>query len=150
MPGVVDTFELAVQGFLDFTMVCHCNQHLTMQIWRALLWLSVTLHDLREMQVIAAMAFGRCGVSRHYGYRVSYCFQYAKLTAVVGCSTGVLIDVQYWMEQCRDIQTGWRVLTRHLGCLTTITADKGCDWGGRCQALRDHNFQIAIVHNGLW
>jgi len=150
MPTILDIFGLSAGELPDFTTVCHRKQALKMRIWRVLLRLSVTLHDLGEIQAIDATAFERRAVSRHYGNRVGYYFQRVKTTALVDCSTGVFIDIHCSMKQPHDTQIGRQVLTRNLDQLHTITADKGYDWDELRQLLRDHDIRPVIRHKVFW
>ena len=91
MPSVIDMFELPADKLPDFTILCHRKQGLKMKIWRVLLRLSVTFHELGDVQAIDATGFERRAVSRHYGKRVGYYFQAVTTTALVDCQTGVII-----------------------------------------------------------
>lgn len=150
MPDILDTFGLTADQLPHFTTVCHRKQQLKMKVWRVLLRLSVTLHDLGDVQAIDASAFDRRAVSRHYGNRVGYYFQAVKTTMLVDCETGVIIDVHCSMKQPHDTQIGWQVLTRNFDRLTTITADKGYDWDDLRAKLRNHNIRPVIKHKEFW
>lgn len=128
IPSIRDRFRLEVDELSDFTTVCHRKQQIKMKVWRVLLRLSVTLHELGDVQAIDATAFERRAVSRHYGKRVGYYFQAVKTTALVDCVSGVILDIHCSMKQPHDMQIGWQVLTRNLDKVNTITADKGYNW----------------------
>jgi hypothetical protein len=83
-----------------------------MAVWRVLLRLSASLHDLGEVQAIDATGFERHSASRHYANRVDYHFQAVKTTALVDCETTAIIDIDCSMKQPHDSQIGWQVLTR--------------------------------------
>lgn len=104
----------------------------------------MSLHELGDVQAIDATGFGRQTVSRHYEKRIRYYFQAVKTTALVNCSTNVIIDVYCSMKQPHDSQIGWQVLTRSLDTLDTITADKGYDWDGLREKLRAHDIRLVI------
>jgi IS5 family transposase len=150
MPGVLDTFGLSTTNLPDFTTVCARKQTLKMKVWRVLLRLSVSIHELGDVQAIDATGFGRRAVSRHYGKRVGYYFQAVKTTALVDCETNVILDVHCSMKQPHDSQIGWQVLTRNLDQLNTITADKGYDWDDLRTELRGHDIRPVIKHKEHW
>lgn len=150
MPSILDTFGLTAANLPDFTTVCARKQALKMKVWRVLLRLSVSLHELGDVQAIDATGFGRRAVSRHYGKRIRYYFQAVKTTVLVDCETNVIIDVHCSMKQPHDSQIGWQVLTRNLDKLCTITADKGYDWDDLRKKLRDHGIRPVIKHKEHW
>lgn len=121
-----------------------------MQIWRALLRLSVPLHDLGDVQAIDATSFERCAVSRHSGTRVGYYFQRVKTNPLVDCATGVIIDIHCSMKQSHDTQIGRQDLTSILDRVTTTTADKGYDWDDLRQTLREYDIRPVIKLNVVW
>lgn len=127
MPAILEKFGLSATNLPDFTTLCARKQAIKMKVWRVLLQLSVSLHELGDVQAIDATGFGRRAVSRHYGKRIGYHFQAVKTTVLVDCSTNVIIDVHCAMKQPHDSQIGWQVLIRNLEQLSTITADKGYD-----------------------
>jgi IS5 family transposase len=150
MPSILDMFKLAADELPDITTLCHRKQQLKMKIWRVLLRLSVTIHELGDVQAIDATGFERRAVSRHYGKRVGYYFQAVKTTALVDCQAGVIIDVHCSMKQPHDTQIGWQVLTRNLENLQTVTADKGYDWDDLRKKLRENDIRPVIKHKEFW
>ena len=150
MPEILGNFGLTASTLPDFTTLCSRKQAIKMKVWRVLLRLSVSLHDLGEVQAIDATGFGRRAVSRHYGKRIRYYFQAVKTTVLVDCETNVIIDVHCSMQQPHDSQIGWQVLTRNLDQLSTITADKGYDWDDLRDELRAHDIRPVIKHKEHW
>lgn len=146
MPGIVATLGLSVDDLPDFTTVCTRKQDLEMHIWRVLLRLSVSLHDLGEVQAIDATGFKRHDASRHDVLRVGYNFDDIKTTALVDCASPALLDVHCSMKQPHDTQVGRQVLTRNLERLETITADKSYDWDALRHELRDAGVRPVIKH----
>jgi len=88
-----------------------------MRIWRVLLRLSVSLHELGDVQAIDATGFKRHQASRHYVLRVGYNFDDIKTTALVDCDTSVILDIHCSMKQPHDTHVGRQVLTRNLAQL---------------------------------
>lgn len=127
MPGIVAKLGLSVAELPDFTTICTRKQDLEMRIWRVLLRLSVSLHDLGEGQAIDATGFKRYQASRHYVLRVGYNIDDIKTTALVDCDTSAILDIHCSMKQPHDTRVGRQVLSRNLARLTTITADKSYD-----------------------
>jgi IS5 family transposase len=150
MPAILDTFGLTPATLPDFTTVCARKQALEMRVWRVLLRLSVSVHNLGDIQAIDATGFDRRAVSRRYGNRIDYHFQAVKTTALVDCETNVIIDIHCSMKQPHDSQIGWQVLTRNLDRLQIITADKGYDWDDLRGKLRDHDIRPVIKHKEHW
>ena len=150
MPTIIEMFGLTASTLPDFTTVCARKQDIKMNVWQVLLRLSVSLHELGDVQAIDATGFGRRAVSRHYGKRIRYYFQAVKTTVLVDCSTNAIIDVHCSMKQPHDTQIGWQVLTRNLDKLSTITADKGYDWDDLREELRAHNIRPVIKHKENW
>lgn len=146
MPGIVRKLELSVEELPDFTTVSHAKERLEMRIWRVLLRLSAQLHDTGEIQAIDATGFDRDAASRKYAKRTNYSFQALKVTVLVDCDTGTILDVHCSTKQPHDTQIGWQVLTRNLEDLSTITADKGYDWGDLRAHLRDNDVRPMIKH----
>lgn len=150
MPRIVEELGLAEVELPHFTTVCHAKQEIKMKLWRVLLRLSASLHDLGEVQAIDATGFGRRVVSRHYGKRIRYYFQAVKTTALVDCETGAILDVHCSMKQPHDSQIGWQVLTRNLDQLNTIVADKGYDWDDLRHKLRENGVRPVIKHKEFY
>lgn len=50
------------------------------------------------------------------------------------------------MKQPHDTQVGRQVLSRNLNRLQTVTADKGYDWDGLREALRQADVRPVIKH----
>lgn len=150
MPRIVEELGLEEVDLPHFTTVCHAKQQIRMKLWRVLLRLSASLHDLGEVQAIDATGFGRRAVSRHYGKRIRYYFQAVKTTALVDCETGAILDIHCSMKQPHDSQIGWQVLTRNLDQLDTIVADKGYDWDDLRHKLRENGVRPVIKHKEFY
>jgi IS5 family transposase len=73
-------------------------------------------------------------------------FRSVKMTALVDCETGAVLDVHCSMKQPHDTQVGRQVLTRNLNQLETVTADKGYDWDALRHRLRDADVRPVIKH----
>jgi hypothetical protein len=106
MPGITAKLCLAVAELPDFITVCTRKQDLKMRIWWVLLRLSVSLHDLGEVQAIDVTGFKRHQASRHYVLRVGYNFDDIKTTSLVDCDTSGILDIYCSMKQPRDTQVG--------------------------------------------
>lgn len=63
IPITVDQFDLTASTLPDFTTVCARKQAVTMEVWRVLLRLSVSLHELGDVHAIDATGFGRRAVT---------------------------------------------------------------------------------------
>jgi len=150
MPGIAAKLGLEVDQLPDFTTVCTRKQDLEMRIWRVLLRLSVSLHELGDVQAIDATGFKRHQASRHYVLRVGYNFDDIKTTALVDCDTSVILDIHCSMKQPHDTHVGRQVLTRNLAQLTTITADKSYDWDALRHELRNAGIRPVIKHREFY
>ncbi|WP_265112520.1 IS5 family transposase [Halosolutus halophilus] len=150
MPGIVAKLGLAVDQLPDFTTVCTRKQDLKMRVWRVLLRLSVSLHELGDVQAIGATGFKRHQASRHYVLRVGYNFDDIETTALVDCDTSSILDVHCSMKHPHDTQVGRQVLTRNLIQLTTITADKSYDWDALRHKLRNAGIRPVITHREFY
>lgn len=49
-----------------FSTVCGRNQEFDMGIWQTILWLTIELHELDEVQTIDATGVDRFSASQHY------------------------------------------------------------------------------------
>ena len=112
MPGITAKLGLSVAELPDFSTVCTRKQDLEMRIWRVLLRLSASLHDLGDAQAIDATGFKRHQASRHYVLRVGYNFDDIKTTALVDCDTSAILDIHCSMIQPHDTHVGRQVLRR--------------------------------------
>jgi len=146
MPGIVAEFDLSVAELPDFTTVCTRKQDLKMRIWRVLLRLSAQLQEPGEIQAIDATGFDRVQASQHYANRTNYTFRSVKTTALVDCSTSLILDIHCSMKQPHDTQIGWQVLKRNLHRVDTLTADKGYDWDEFRQFLGEEGVRPVIKH----
>jgi IS5 family transposase len=146
MPGIVSKFGLTVVELPDFTTVWTRKQELEMRIWRVLLRLSAQLQDTGDIQAIDATGFDRVGASQHYANRTNYTFRSVKTTALVDCSTSLILDIHCSMKQPHDTQIGWQVLQRNLHNVEILTADKGYDWDKFRQYLREAGVRPVIKH----
>ena len=93
MPGIVAKFNLSIAELPDFTTVCTRKQDLEMGIWRVLLRLSAQLQEIGDVQAIDATGFDRVAASQHYANRTNYAFRSVKTTALVDCSTSLILDI---------------------------------------------------------
>ena len=93
MPRIVRILDLEVPLLPDFTTVCARMQELKMPIWRDFLRLSAELHDTGEIQAIDATGMDRVAASQHYAKRTNYTLKAVKTTALIDCSTGVILDI---------------------------------------------------------
>ncbi len=150
MPRIVSKLGLTVDELPDFTTVCTRKQDLKIRIWRVLLRVSASLHEFGEVQAIDATGFQRHKASRQYVIRVGYNFDDIKTTALVDCDSTAILDFHCSMKQPHDTQIGWQVLTRNLGKLETVVADKGYDWDALRQELRSANVRPVIKHRDFY
>jgi IS5 family transposase len=146
MHGIVEKLGLEVSELPDFSTVCARWQQLKMRVWRVLLRLSADLHEFGELQAIDATCLDRIAASQHFAERTDYVFEDVKTTALVDCSTGVILDIHCSVKQRHDTQIGWQVLVRNLGNLETILADKGYDWELLRHKLHVEGVETVIKH----
>ncbi|WP_252700984.1 IS5 family transposase [Natronosalvus vescus] len=146
MPRITRTLGLEPVELPDFTTVCARMQPLKMPVWRDFLRLSAELHDTGEIQAIDATGIDRVAASQHYAKRTNYTFKAVKTTALIDCSTGVILDIHCSMTQPHDSQVAWQLLTRNLNKLTVLTADKGYDWELLRRRLRAEGVKPVIKH----
>jgi IS5 family transposase len=114
MPGVVAKFGLTVDELPDFTTMCARKQDLEMRIWRALLRLSASVHDCGDVQAMDSTSLAQHKPSHNYAKRVEDTFESVKITLLVDCDSGAILDVHCAMTLPHDTQIAWRVLTRNL------------------------------------
>jgi IS5 family transposase len=146
MHGIVQKLGLDVDELPDFSTVCARWQQLKMRVWRVLLRLSADLHEFGELQAIDATCLDRIAASQHFAERTDYVFEDVKTTALVDCSTGVILDIHCSVKQRHDTQIGWQVLNRNLSNLETILADKGYDWELLRHKLHVEGVETVIKH----
>jgi len=146
MPGIAAKFGLSVDELPDFTTVCTRKQELEMRIWRVMLRLSAQLQETGDVQAIDATGLDRVAASQHYANRTDYTFRSVKTTALIDCSTSLILDIHCSMTQPHDTQIGWQVLKRNLHRVETITADKGYDWDKFRRYLREEGVRPVIKH----
>jgi len=146
MPRIARILGLEVAQLLDFTTVCARMQELKMPLWRDVLRLSAQLHDTGEIQAIDATGMDRVAASQHYAKRTNYTFKAVKTTALIDCSTGVILDIHCSMKQPHDSQVAWQLLTRNLDKLSILAADKGYDWELLRHKLRSEGVKPAIKY----
>jgi IS5 family transposase len=146
MPRIARILDLRVSQLPDFTTVCARMQELKMPVWREFLRLSAELHDTGEIQAIDATGMDRIAASQHYANRTNYTFKAVKTTALIDCSTGVILDIHCSMKQPHDSQIAWQLLTRNLDKLSILTADKGYDWELLRHKLRSEGVKPVIKY----
>lgn len=150
MHGIVEALGLTVDELPDFTTVCTRKQELVMAVWRVLLRESAALHDRGEVQAIDSTSFAQRSSSYNYAKRVEDTFESVKLTILVDCDSGAILDVHCSMSLPHDTQIGWQILTRNLHQLETITADKGFDWDKLRHKLRNEGIRPVIKHREFY
>lgn len=150
MPDIVDMLGLSVVELPDFTTVCQRKQELKMRVWRVLLRLSAALHDTGEIQAIDSTSYAHRSSSYNYAKRVEDTFESVKITPLVDCSTGAILDVHCAKTLPHDTQIAWQVLTRNLNKLGTVVADKGFDWDELRHKLRDEGIRPVIKHREFY
>lgn len=96
-----------------------------MRIWRVLLRLSADLHETGEVQAIDSTSIAQRSSSSIYVKYVNYTYESVKLTALVDCASGAILDLHCSMNLPHDTQIAWQVLTSNLNQLDTVVADKG-------------------------
>jgi len=146
MPGIVAKLGLNVGELPDYSTVCARWQRLKMRVWRGLLRLSAELHELGELQAIDATCIDRIKASQHFAKRTDYVFEDVKTTALVDCSTGVILDIHCSVKQRHDTHIGWQVLVRNIENLSTVLADKGYDWDLLRYILHSEGVKTVIKH----
>lgn len=137
MDAVVEKLGLSVAELPDFTTVAVRYQALKMSVWRALFRLSTNRLDTGSVQAIDATGFDHHGASQHYATRTGYTFKAVKTTALVDCTTGLILDIHCSMTHPLDTQIGEQVLKRNLDRLHTVTVDKGYDSDKLLEFLRE-------------
>lgn len=150
MPGIVDILGLSVDELPDFTTVCQRKQELKMRVWRVLLRLSANLHDTGEIQAIDSTSYAHRSSSYNYAKRVEDTFESVKITPLVDCSTGAILDIHCSKSLPHDTQIAWQVLTRNLSKLGTVVADKGFDWDDLRHRLREEGIRPVIKHREFY
>lgn len=150
MPRIVEKLELTEADLPDFTTVCTRKQELEMRIWRVLLRLSADLHDTGEIQAIDSTSIAQQSSSYNYSKRVRDTYESVKLTALVDCASGAILDLHCSMNLPHDTQIAWQVLTRNLERLHTVVADKGFGWDDLRQKLREEGIRPVIKHREFY
>lgn len=150
MPRIVEKLGLSGAELPDFTTVCTRKQELEMRIWRVLLRLSAALHETGEIQAIDSTSIAQRSSSYNYSKRVKNTYESVKLTALVDCSSGAILDLHCSMNLPHDTQIAWQVLTRNLDQLDTVVADKGFDWDDLRQKLREEGIRPVIKHREFY
>lgn len=150
MPRIVEKLGLSEDELPDFTTVCARKQALEMRIWRVLLRLSASLHDTGEIQAIDSTSIAQRSSSYNYAKRVKDTYESVKLTALVDCASGAILDLHCSMNLPHDTQIAWQVLTRNLDRLNTVVADKGFDWDDLRQKLRKEGIRPVIKHREFY
>lgn len=150
MPGIVAKLGLSTAELPDFTTVCAGKQNLEMAVWRVLLRLSAALYDFGEIQAIDSTSFAYRSSSRNYAKRVEDTFESVKITPLIDCASGAILDVHCSMNLPHDTQIGWQVHTRNLDQLETVAADKGFDWDKLRHRLRDEGIRPVIKHREFY
>lgn len=146
MHGIVEKLGLEVGELPDYSTVCARWQQLKMRVWRVLLRLSADLHEIGELQAIDATCIDRIAASQHFAKRTDYTFEDVKTTALVDCSTGVILDIHCSVKQKHDTRIGWQVLVRNIDNLKTVLADKGYDWNLLRYRLHVEGIETVIKH----
>jgi hypothetical protein len=98
MPRPVRILSLEMPQLPDFTTVCARMGELKMPLWRDFLRLSSELHDTGESQAIDSTGMDRIAASQHYAKRTNYTFKAVKTTALIDCSTSVILDIHCSMK----------------------------------------------------
>lgn len=137
---------LSRRNLPDPSTVCKAMDRLTMALCRRLLTQTLTLFELGNVAAIDASGFDRIAASRRYARRTDYRFLAMKTTLLTDCQTGAILDIHCTTSRTHDTQIGWQVLTRNLGRIQTITADKGYDWDDLRSMLRNHDVRPVIKH----
>ena len=150
MPRIVDILGLRNEELPDFTTVCARKQDLKMRSWRVLLRLSAELHDTGEIQAIDSTSFAHRSSSYNYAKRVEDTFESVKITPLVDCKTGAILDIHCSMNQPHDTHVAWQVLTRNISKLETVVADKGFDWDDLRHKLREEGIRPVIKHREFY
>lgn len=150
MPDIVSKLGLSVDELPDFTTVCSRKQDIKMAVWRKLLRLSVELFDTGEIQAIDSTCIVYRSSSRNYAKRAKDTFEPVKTAILVDCSTRAILDVHCSMNLTHDTQIAWQILTRNLGNIETVVADKGYDWDELRQKLREEGIRPVIKHREFY
>ncbi|WP_436936522.1 IS5 family transposase [Halovenus marina] len=150
MPGIVGKLGLTVDELPDFTTVCTRKQDLEMRIWRTLLRVSGSFHERGDVQAIDSTSLAQRKSSHNYAKRVEDTFESVKITFLVDCDSGAILDVHCAMTLPHDTQIAWQVLTRNLHQLETVVADKGFDWDDLRHKLRDEGIRPVIKHREFY
>lgn len=150
MPAIVSKLGLSVDELPDFTTVCSRKQDLKMPVWRTLLRLSADLFETGEIQAIDSTSIAHRSSSHNYAKRVKGTFESVKTTLLVDCATRAILDVHCSMNLPHDTQVAWQVLTRNLGNVETVVADKGFDWDELRQMLRNEGIRPVIKHREFY
>lgn len=114
--------------------------------WRGFLELTSDLHDFGEVQAIDASGFDRIPASRKYATRTNYMFKAMKITILVDCLSGAILDLHCSTKQPHNTKIGRQMLARNLKRVSTITADKGYDSDAPRRFLQTHGVTPLIKH----
>jgi IS5 family transposase len=150
MPRIVEELGLTPAELPRFSTVCARKQALEMAVWGVLLRLSAALHDNGEVQAIDSTSLAQRSSSYNYAKRVPDTFESVKITVLVDCDSGAVIDVHCSMNYPHDTQIGWQVLRRNLDQLNTVAADKGFDWDDVRHKLRSEGIRPVIKHREFY
>lgn len=127
MGPIRDVLGLAREELPHPSPLCRAMDRLTMALCRALLDRTTTLRELGDVAAIDSTSFDRVAASRRYAERTDYRFLAMKVTLLVDCQTGTILDIHCTTGRPHDTKIGWQVLRRNLDRLDAITADKGYD-----------------------
>jgi IS5 family transposase len=121
-----------------------------MKAWRVLLRLSTQLFEAGEIQAIDSTNIAHRSSSWNYTKRVEDTFEPVKTTLLVDVDSRAILDVYCAKTLPHDTQIAWQVLTRNIGKLNTVVADKGFDWDDLRHKLRDEGIRPVIKHREFY
>lgn len=102
------------------------------------------------MQAIDSTSLAHRSSSRNYAKRVEDTFESVKTTILLDYSSRAILDVHCSMNLPHDTQIARKVLTRNLGDLETVVADKGFDWDELRHTLRNAGIRPVIKHREFY
>lgn len=137
---------LSLDELLHFTIVCHAKERLYMPKWRRFLDLTSDLQGLGNVQAIDASHIDCLATSRKYALQTDYTFQAMKVTLLVVCESGVILDLHCSTKQLHATQIGQQVLPRNLDRVSRITADKWYDSNQLRRFLNAQGVETVIKH----
>lgn len=108
------------------------------------------LFDIGEVQAIDSTGLAHRSSSQNYAKRVEDTFESVKTTILLDCSSRAILDVHCSMNLPHDTQIARTVLTRNLGDLETVVADKGFDWDELRHSLRNAGVRPVIKHREFY